>query len=55
MTSGALSAGAPKQDLLLHVDDTNARQKAFQNIATDVELIKCRHCLSGPSAMRLIG
>ncbi len=43
MPSDALRTVTPEQDLLLHINDTHAGQKAFQDVATSVELIKGRH------------
>ena len=38
---------------VMEVDDTHACQEAFQDVATDVELVKGRHVVA--AAVRLIG
>jgi hypothetical protein len=43
MPSDALRTVTPEQDLLLHINDTYAGRKAFQDVATSVELIEGRH------------
>ena len=49
MAGDAFRALAPEDNLLLHVDHTNTRQKAFEDVRTDVELVKRGHVVRGPT------
>jgi hypothetical protein len=55
MPGDAFRAVAPEEDFLLHINDAHTGQKAFQDVATSVELIKGRHACGVRVLWRVIG